>query len=433
MLIVNWYKGRNHNRSYLLIGVALIAIYTSHTATRSSKGTVFPVEKEAPPLPSSAAPSFSVPQRPDAEPPRGTVESRLPANTTAQPVAVNKDSTPTPRLFEILDKDARVRDSPAPPTFSVPIQSPSDYFTVGSTKAEVLAIQGEPDSFTAGTLEYGSSRVYFQSDRVTSWRNNYPRLKAALVPAARSNSSSFTVGSTKDEVLGVQGTPDSFTAGTFEYGSSRVYFQNDRVTSWRNNYPRLKGVLTPTTTTSSSFFTVGSTRDEVLSIQGTPDSFTENVFEYGSSRVYFQNNRVTGWRNNYPRLKAVMLSAVRTNSSFFTVGSNKDEVLAIQGTPDSFTENVFEYGSSRVYFQSDRVTSWRNNYPRLKALLSPTTPTTNNLFTVGSTRDEVLAIQGTPDSFSDNVFEYGSSRVYFQNGRVTRWQSNSPTLKARIP
>ncbi len=44
-------------------------------------------------------------------------------------------------------------------------------------------------------------------------------------------------------------------------------------------------------------------------------------------------------------------------------------------------------------------------------------------FTVGSTKDEVLAIQGTPNSLSENRFKYGTSYVYFKNGGVTHWDN----------
>jgi hypothetical protein len=43
-------------------------------------------------------------------------------------------------------------------------------------------------------------------------------------------------------------------------------------------------------------------------------------------------------------------------------------------------------------------------------------------FTVGSTKDEVLSVQGTPTSFNDYVFRYGLSKVHFRNGRVVSWE-----------
>jgi hypothetical protein len=65
---------------------------------------------------------------------------------------------------------------------------------------------------------------------------------AALLPAvpadsaaANATSGFFTVGSTKDEVLGVQGTPSSFSYTYWVYGRPSVRFQNDRVTSWNSS------------------------------------------------------------------------------------------------------------------------------------------------------------------------------------------------------
>jgi hypothetical protein len=42
-------------------------------------------------------------------------------------------------------------------------------------------------------------------------------------------------------------------------------------------------------------FDIGSTKDEVRSVQGTPVTETETVWDYGPSRVYFEHNRVVRW------------------------------------------------------------------------------------------------------------------------------------------
>jgi hypothetical protein len=55
-------------------------------------------------------------------------------------------------------------------------------------------------------------------------------------------------------------------------------------------------------------------------------------------------------------------------------------------------------------------------------------------FTVGSTKDDVLRVQGTPDKMTAGVFSYGPSEVYFRNGRVDSWHADPGTpLKARMP
>jgi len=122
----------------------------------------------------------------------------------------------------------------------------------------------------------------------------------------------------------------------------------------------------------SGYFTIGSTKDEVIAVQGTPDKFSETTFRYGSSRVGFQNGRVVSWKNKVPALKAKLIPAPQTTAKpYFTVGSTKDEVVAVQGTPDEFSEDMFRYGSSRVDFQNDRVVSWKNKVPALKVQLRP--------------------------------------------------------------
>lgn len=60
--------------------------------------------------------------------------------------------------------------------------------------------------------------------------------------------------------------------------------------------------------------------------------------------------------NSLNPLKAKLVPAPNTqNKGDFTVGSTKDEVLAVQGPPD----NVIEYSSAN--FSKDRVTSWDNS------------------------------------------------------------------------
>jgi hypothetical protein len=55
-------------------------------------------------------------------------------------------------------------------------------------------------------------------------------------------------------------------------------------------------------------------------------------------------------------------------------------------------------------------------------------------FTVGSSKSDVIRIQGPPNKVAGNVFVYGLSAVYFKNGRVESWHTDpgSP-LKASTP
>lgn len=202
------------------------------------------------------------------------------------------------------------------------------------------------------------------------------KTRTTPTPAQSSNAKDyFTIGSSKDEVITVQGTPDMFTSSSFQYGSSSVIFENERVKSWNNGYPELKVKLLPSAAVQvKTYFTIGSTSDEVLAVQGTPDSFTPSSLNYGSSSVTFENGRVKSWNSGYPKLKVKLLpSAAVQARSYFTLGSTGDEVLAVQGTPDSFTSSTLNYGSSSVTFENGRVKSWNNGYPQLKVKLLPFT------------------------------------------------------------
>jgi len=54
-------------------------------------------------------------------------------------------------------------------------------------------------------------------------------------------------------------------------------------------------------------------------------------------------------------------AAVDSALDHFGVGSSKDEVLAVQGTPTAFSRDTFEYGRSLVFFKNERVIGWKTD------------------------------------------------------------------------
>ncbi len=114
-----------------------------------------------------------------------------------------------------------------------------------------------------------------------------------------------------------------------------------------------------------SYITVGSTQEEVLALLGTPTAALENKFVYGRSELYFKNDNVVGWRidpvSSPIRVKLWPESPIGTSQDYFTVGSSKDVVLVVQGTPTAFSADKFEYGGSEVYFRNNRVVNWKND------------------------------------------------------------------------
>lgn len=114
-----------------------------------------------------------------------------------------------------------------------------------------------------------------------------------------------------------------------------------------------------------SYLTIGSTRDEVLTQQGTPTSSSEDKLVYGKSVLYLKNNSVIGWRIDPVaspiRVKIWPASVVDPHLTSFTIGSSKDVVLKVQGTPTACSENKFEYGRSVVYFRNNKVVRWKED------------------------------------------------------------------------
>lgn len=113
-----------------------------------------------------------------------------------------------------------------------------------------------------------------------------------------------------------------------------------------------------------SYITVGSTRDEVIEQQGPPTASSDGKLVYGSSELYLKDGSVVGWKidpHSPIRVKLWPESSVDPDLDSFTVGSSKDVVIVVQGTPTAFTESEFEYGGSTVYFQNNRVVNWKND------------------------------------------------------------------------
>ena len=247
--------------------------------------------------------------------------------STPEPTLTNTPTftpTPTPTLRPTPTFTPRPMSTPRPrPTATTAPQVSPNSFTFGSHKDDVLRIQGTPtqvnryDAIGFYKWQYGSSQVTFDAstDRVTEWDNYGGNLRVGSTPGPNvTESTSFTFGSHKDDVLRIQGTPtqvnryDAIGFYKWQYGSSQVTFDasTDRVTEWDNYGGNLRVGSTPgPNVTESTSFTFGSHKDDVLRIQGTPtqvnryDAIGFYKWQYGSSQVTFDasTDRVTEWDN----------------------------------------------------------------------------------------------------------------------------------------
>jgi hypothetical protein len=116
-----------------------------------------------------------------------------------------------------------------------------------------------------------------------------------------------------------------------------------------------------------------------------------------------------------------------------STGSTLGEVYSIQGIPTLVEDETWHYGKSQIHFAGGKVTSW-NEHPDnpLRIAGNPFAHSRERHFNIGSTKDEVRAIQGTPVTETDAVWDYAPSRVYFERDRVIRWQE-SPLQPLRVP
>lgn len=105
---------------------------------------------------------------------------------------------------------------------------------------------------------------------------------------------------------------------------------------------------------------LGSTPSEVFAVQGAPTHTNDDVWHYGESRIYFAHNAVVRIEL-HPRNPLQLAAPTSALSTGFNVGSTKAEVRALQGRPLVETATVWDYGNSRVYFRDERVTGWHDS------------------------------------------------------------------------
>jgi hypothetical protein len=192
---------------------------------------------------------------------------------------------------------------------------------------------------------------------------------------------------------------------------------------------------------SGSFFTIGSTQREVLRIQGRPTKVHGQTWAYGLSDITFKEGRVWRYHNFDGALRVQMLPNVPVgkghNPKTFSLGSSRDEVLLVQGTPTQVEPNKWSYGFSEIYFKNGAVSGYNNFFSNLKVLMLPSNETeaalSKGYFTIGSSPDDVLAVQGTPTVVHGNIWSYQLSEVQFGDGKVRIVNDFSGNLKFLSP
>lgn len=117
----------------------------------------------------------------------------------------------------------------------------------------------------------------------------------------------------------------------------------------------------------------------------------------------------------------------------FAVGSSKEEVLAAQGSPTDASDAAWKYGESTVYSSRGIVVSWESSSANPLSARVAGGVAKSGYFALGASKDEVLVVQGPPTQQSEDVWMYGRSVVRFSRGVVVDWESSEANpLKARV-
>lgn len=116
---------------------------------------------------------------------------------------------------------------------------------------------------------------------------------------------------------------------------------------------------------------------------------------------------------------------------YFTLGSSKEEVLAAQGKPTNIVGSSWFYGGSRIDFKNDSVVAYSDRHEKLAIELKPQQPTDKKYFALGLTKDEVLAVQGKPSNIIGKSWYYGASKVEFDNGVVVSFSDRRRILNIK--
>ncbi|WP_052476252.1 DnaJ domain-containing protein [Cohnella kolymensis] len=241
----------------------------------------------------------------------------------------------------------------------------SAHFTLGSSKKEVKAAMGDPDTvekyqYVGEVWSYGSSSVDFNTKgKVEGWSSIDDG--RAFMGNMKSESSTFTLNSTAKEVVNAMGTPDTvehyeYVSDVWRYGLSSVTFNTQgKVEGWTSidSGKAFMGNMK----SESSTFTLNSTAKEVVEAMGTPDAvehyeYVSDVWRYGLSTVTFSTKgKVQGW-SSINSGKA-FIGNPKTNAEKITEGSTKKQVIDALGTPDTvehyeYVGDEWRYGSTTI-------------------------------------------------------------------------------------
>jgi len=105
------------------------------------------------------------------------------STTTVEEASASGDTIPSSQQHHATYPEVRVAELASKPTSSGTVSGASNFITIGSTKSDVVRIQGTPTQVNEyGWWDYGNSTIYFDwRGRVKSWANYGGNLKVKMV------------------------------------------------------------------------------------------------------------------------------------------------------------------------------------------------------------------------------------------------------------
>ncbi|MEM6837654.1 MAG: hypothetical protein AAF609_12455, partial [Cyanobacteria bacterium P01_C01_bin.120] len=193
----------------------------------------------------------------------------------------------------------------------------------------------------------------------------------------------WTIGSDRELVIAIQGMPlrmsqySNSCKEVMYYGNSVVELKNGYVVDFSDADGNLSVLgdrqVALSINPSSNTWAIGASQEDVFQVQGTPtrtSTFQEAItLHYDDSVVQLINNSVVSYVNTDNNLKVSMLPAMSaTNEAVpatWSLGSSRMEVLqAEQKTPtavsrlDNNCKEVFNFGDTTVTFRQGLVTEY---------------------------------------------------------------------------
>jgi hypothetical protein len=231
-----------------------------------------------------------------------------------------------------------------------------------------------------------------------------------------------------------------------------------KITEYQNNltYAQNRSAETDSqTTTTKNLWGVGSPRAMVLKLQGNPtevdryDSMCKEVLHYGKSTVELSNGRVVQYEDFDRKFKVAETgeppAPVNTGSSW-DMGSTKEDVFRIQGTPsrivnyDYSDRETLYYGNSTIELVKQRVVGYNNESGNLRVRVMPILVSNEgsaNVWSLDSSREEILQVQGTPTQVNldsaacSETLYYGNSTIDLKNGFVAGYDNVDRNLRVK--